>query len=101
MHVLIRLLIHCLLANDPVLPSAATVGTRAHYLLDLPAGFLIAYLVVRYVFLPWEERKSFRSPQACSWPQLAGMAAVPLVMWAIYDKLNAISGWQGLSNFVN
>lgn len=78
----------------------ATLGTRAHYLLDLPAGLLLAELFARAFFRPLERRGAFESKQGLSPFLLAVFAAVPFSLYAVFVRLGEITGWQGLANMV-
>jgi len=41
---------------------AATLGARAHYLIDIPAGLLLAEVCARLMFLPMERNNTFSQP---------------------------------------
>jgi len=79
----------------------ATIGTRAHLLLDLPAGVVMAEVCVRCVYWPLERRQAFATPRSLSTSLLALSLIVPLALYAGLQHLNTITGWGGVANILS
>jgi hypothetical protein len=76
----------------------ATIGTRAHYLADLPAGVILAELSARLIFRSLERRRVWSNIRVLSAMQLASCVIVPLVLAAGLQHINTITGWGGVAN---
>jgi len=75
-----------------------TVGTRAHFLWDLPAGWILAELFYRAAFVPLEKLNLLSYPTPSS-TTLALSLVVPAALYAGLMHLSALTGWGGFANF--
>jgi hypothetical protein len=71
------------------------VGVRAHYLIDLPLGWLTAELILYAVFYPLERRRAFQWAKALSVRALAVLALLPVALYASYLYLHHLADWTG------
>jgi hypothetical protein len=76
----------------------ATIGTRAHYLMDLPSGVILAELTVRLVYLPMERRRLWSEPKALSPSTLPWLLLAPAILTAGLQWINTATGWGGVAN---
>jgi hypothetical protein len=83
---------------------AATVTTRAHFLLDVPAGLLLAELVSRTLLLPCVATEARAAEQPTRTTPLrravlvCAMATVPVVLFLVHEHLCTLTGWAGMAN---
>lgn len=77
----------------------ATVLTRAHILMDLPAGFLLAYVFGQWFYVPMERAKIFEPAKTrpFSVPRAGVIALAPIITLSVYQYILAETGWGGLS----
>jgi hypothetical protein len=96
-----------------LLQFPATLFTRAHFLLDLPAGFAVAFLVSTFFSTPLERSQlwttvSSKAQQGEAGP--GGLGAVDLLKMGLFvgfpvlgvlglQYLEELTGWGGLNSF--
>lgn len=78
----------------------ATIGTRAHFLTDLPAGVILAEFAARVFFLPMERRAVMNTPRALPYPVLPFIVLIPAAIAAGLSYLETITGWGGFAEML-
>jgi len=74
-----------------------TVLVRAHYLLDLPAGLILAEVFGRFILAPIEKRKWFNSIHPLP---SAAIIILPILFYLPIIYLSSVTGWGGLENLL-
>jgi len=73
-----------------------TLLTRAHFILDIPAGWLLAELMARFMLIPLERSKCWNSQKPLPLWFLIGILVI--LHLGIY-WLSVATGWTGMDNF--